>query len=292
MGLAIDNHDTDGDGLSDGEEMNLAINPLSADSDGDGYGDKQEVQSGSSPVDAASIPNQAPVANAGADRAVRQGSLVTLDGGASMDPDHGPSALGYGWNQTGGVPVTLSNSLAMSPNFVPAKVGAYAFSLIVNDGADDSTPDGVTITVPILGDIDLDGDVDSNDLKLIIAARGKPADGPNDLRDLDGNMKIDTLDEGVLDTDADGKLNGSDNCTLKANANQRDTNNDGFGNLCDPDLDNNGIVNAADQTLMQSRFYSKDPNADLNGDGFVNFGDLAILKSLYGKAPGPSGLVP
>lgn len=138
------------------------------------------------------------------------------------------------------------------------------------------------------------GFVDSR-YDLVELLLDRDGDGLADINeDKNKNGVVDTGESNPLspDTDADSKPDGFDNCTLKANANQRDTNSDGYGNLCDPDLDNNGIVNAADQTLMQSRFYSKDPDADLNGDGFVNFADLAILKSLYGKTPGPSGVVP
>jgi hypothetical protein len=39
-------------------------------------------------------------------------------------------------------------------------------------------------------------------------------------------------------------------------------------------------------------FGTSDPDADLDGSGFVNFGDLARFKSLFGKVPGPSGLAP
>ena len=43
--------DTDEDGLSDGDEINLhSSNPLLLDSDGDGYEDAEEVSKGSSPV--------------------------------------------------------------------------------------------------------------------------------------------------------------------------------------------------------------------------------------------------
>jgi YD repeat-containing protein len=93
------------------------------------------------------------------------------------------------------------------------------------------------------------------------------------------------------DTDGDGVKDGYDNCTLVANANQRDTNGDGYGNVCDPDLNNDGLVDNADLAIMKLRFYGRDPDADLNGDGLVNFGDLAILKAYLGKKPGPSGLV-
>ena len=47
----------------------------------------------------------------------------------------------------------------------------------------------------------------------------------------------------VYDTDDDGIPTTLDNCTLVANADQRDTNGDGYGNVCDPDLNNDGIVN-------------------------------------------------
>lgn len=92
------------------------------------------------------------------------------------------------------------------------------------------------------------------------------------------------------DQDYDGVPDSVDNCLNVANPNQRDTNNDGYGNLCDPDLNNDGLVNNTDLNLMKAVFYTSNADADLNGDGYVNFGDLAILKSLFGKAPGPSGL--
>ncbi len=89
------------------------------------------------------------------------------------------------------------------------------------------------------------------------------------------------------DQDYDGAPDSVDNCLNVANPNQRDTNADGYGNICDPDLNNDGIVNNTDLTLMKQVFYTSNANADLNGDGYVNFGDLAILKSMFNKAPGP-----
>ena len=43
-----------------------------------------------------------------------------------------------------------------------------------------------------------------------------------------------------------------------------------------------------DLALMKSVFFSGDPDADLDGNGVVNFADLAILKSLVFLPPGPS----
>jgi len=93
----------------------------------------------------------------------------------------------------------------------------------------------------------------------------------------------------VLDVDSDGKQDVADNCLLKPNADQRDTDGDGFGNLCDPDLNNDFVVDNSDLNLMKAQFLKKTPNSnsDLDGDGKVNFKDLAILKTFMGKVPGP-----
>jgi hypothetical protein len=68
---------------------------------------------------------------------------------------------------------------------------------------------------------------------------------------------------------------------------------DGFGNICDPDLNNDLKVDFADLALLKSVFFTNvDPDADLNGDGRTDFADLAILKSMFFTKPGPSGLEP
>ncbi len=58
----------------------------------------------------------------------------------------------------------------------------------------DSQEASVTITVPALGDINRDGKINNTDLGEILAARNKPANGPNDLRDINGDLKIDVTD--------------------------------------------------------------------------------------------------
>lgn len=90
--------------------------------------------------------------------------------------------------------------------------------------------------------------------------------------------------------DADGDAHGDacDVCTLESDPSQRDTDGDGFGNACDPDLNGDGIVNFFDLALFKARFLGTDPDADLNGDGVVNFSDLALLKRHMFQAPGPS----
>lgn len=55
MGTDPNNADSDGDGLSDSEELDLGTDPTSDDSDGDGYLDQWEVAEGSDPADDSSL---------------------------------------------------------------------------------------------------------------------------------------------------------------------------------------------------------------------------------------------
>ena len=69
-----------------------------------------------------------------------------------------------------------------------------------------------------------------------------------------------------------------------------DTDGDGYGNICDGDLDSSGgVVNFADLTAFKIAFGTANPDADFNGTGgVVNFADLTIFKQLFGNPPGPS----
>lgn len=91
------------------------------------------------------------------------------------------------------------------------------------------------------------------------------------------------------DADGDGIADAVDNCRLLANPAQRDTDGDGYGNRCDADLNNDGIVNAIDLGLFRAVFFSADPDADFDGDGVVNPIDLGIIKALFFLPPGPAG---
>jgi hypothetical protein len=78
--------------------------------------------------------NNAPVANAGHDQTVDEGTIVTLDGSLSSDPDGEP--IGFFWTQVSGPSVLLSDALAAAPTFMaPDVVGIVAleFDLVVSD---------------------------------------------------------------------------------------------------------------------------------------------------------------
>ncbi len=93
----------------------------------------------------------------------------------------------------------------------------------------------------------------------------------------------------TFDTDEDGIIDLDDNCTIIANPDQRDTDNDGFGNLCDADFDNNGLVSFADLNQFRENFGTSNPDADLDGSGSVSFHDLDIFRNLFNLPPGPAG---
>ena len=74
-------------------------------------------------------------------------------------------------------------------------------------------------------------------------------------------------------------------CAAAGNS-QRDTDADGFGNSCDPDLNNDGMVNFGDFVRFQAGWLGVEPDLDFNGDGVTNFGDLVIFTMYMFGVPG------
>jgi chitodextrinase len=97
-----------------------------------------------------------PLALAGADQAVANGTPVTLDGSGSISP-YG-SSLRYHWRSLSGI--TLSDTTAVRPTFgSPSSAGAYRFSLVVSDGTRQSLADEVVVTVTVVAPVPGRGDV-------------------------------------------------------------------------------------------------------------------------------------
>jgi hypothetical protein len=120
--------------------------------------------------------NHLPVADAGADQSIAEGSPVTLQGEGSFDSDNDP--ITYAWVQVGGSPtVTLANAETANPTFTapivggngaPGVVATLVFQLSVDDGlAPAPATDTVTVEItntnhPPLADAGADQAVDEN----------------------------------------------------------------------------------------------------------------------------------
>jgi hypothetical protein len=91
-------------------------------------------------------PNRPPAADAGEDRTVAVGELVTLDGSASSDPDG--DALSFSW-ELETVPVgstaLLRDAGTPAPSFSPDVAGSYVATLTVSDGELEAS-DSVSVT--------------------------------------------------------------------------------------------------------------------------------------------------
>ncbi len=87
-----------------------------------------------------------PIANAGEDQSVTPGSMVTLDGSSSYDPDG--SIIASEWIQTGGTAVNLSDEESLTTTFTaPESNGDLIFELTVYDNDQNPATDMVTISV-------------------------------------------------------------------------------------------------------------------------------------------------
>jgi len=102
----------------------------------------------------------------------------------------------------------------------------------------------------------------------------------------------------AADSDSDGVDDLLDNCVNIANgpllttpaggASQIDSDNDGYGNRCDGDLDNNGYVNAWDYLIFKSHLGRVGNDiADISGNGYVNAFDTPLFIALMGLPVGP-----
>ena len=90
--------------------------------------------------------NRAPASHAGAAQNVSTGTVVTLNGSASADPDN--DSLSYRWafsSRPNGSAATLSGASTATPNFTADMPGTYVATLVVNDGLLDSTAATVSV---------------------------------------------------------------------------------------------------------------------------------------------------
>jgi hypothetical protein len=93
--------------------------------------------------------NEAPLAQAGSDQSVNEGTTVVLSAAHSTDPDDGID--GYLWRQLQGPQVVLNQPTAVSPSFEAPDVGpqgaSLVFELTITDAGGLQDTDRCTVTV-------------------------------------------------------------------------------------------------------------------------------------------------
>jgi uncharacterized protein (TIGR03790 family) len=114
-------------------------------------------------------------------------------------------------------------------------------------------------------------------------------------------MTVGDAAEPSHDRDADGIPDPQDDCRDHPNPEQRDTDGDGIGNLCDPDVDGDGTVTTSwgvtfplemrgdvEWIALSAKNGSHEPSHDLDGDGEVTDRDISMAQLFLFLPPGPS----
>ena len=107
----------------------------------------------------------------------------------------------------------------------------------------------------------------------------------------------------VIDVDSDLVPDAFDNCipsspngaNSEANgpgnvSNQTDTDVDGYGNVCDPNWNNDAGVDGLDFSIFVAAFNTANANIDVTGDGNVDGLDFGVFVAYFNLPAGPSGL--
>ncbi|MFV8346699.1 gliding motility-associated C-terminal domain-containing protein, partial [Flavobacterium sp. ZB4P13] len=121
------------------------------------------------------------------------------------------------------------------------------------------------------------------DVKGNVATASAVVTVVNTFGDNDSDGIKDNCDD---DDDNDGVLDGNDNCSLIANANQADNDQDILGDVCDDDDDNDGILDTVDNCPM-----TYNPNQeDRDHDGLGDLCDLIEINVAEAVTPNGDGV--
>jgi hypothetical protein len=74
------------------------------------------------------------------------------------------------------------------------------------------------------------------------------------------------VDTAILDSDGDGVLDDQDNCPELANPDQADADDDGIGDVCEPDGDEDGVADDKDNCVSTPNSDQQDTDGDGQGD--------------------------
>ncbi len=95
------------------------------------------------------------------------------------------------------------------------------------------------------------------------------------------------------DFDGDGVPDNLDNCAVRPNPDQVDTDGDDCGNLCDADYNQRGIVDIGDLGFFLQCFGTNNPlcqhTPPINATTVASIGDFGFFAQSFASPPGPSG---
>jgi hypothetical protein len=140
-------------------------------------------------------------------------------------------------------------------------------------------------------DAEGDGAIGDAEMELLVGRFGGPP-GPSGLA-CAAAAPCSACD--APDGDGDGVCDALDACVTTPDPRQADSDLDGYGDACDADFTNDGVVGAPDLVILGQAFGSRAgdpeyaPAADGDGDGAIGADDLARLAARFAGAPGPSG---
>jgi hypothetical protein len=290
---AVKNSDTDGDGLTDGDEVYVYnTDPLASDTDNDGLPDKWELdKSKTSPIMADTDKDGVP------------------DG--SEDPDHDSlvNGLEFAWKTDPLVADTDNDGLTDGD-----EVNVHGTNPLVADTDNDGLNDGYEVSIgtnPLDPDTDHDGLTDASEVNVYFTDP-KDADTDDDgLTDGD-EVKVYGTDPLVADTDHDGLKDGDEVNVYRTNPLDPDSDDDGLldgqeialgTNPLNPDTDNDGLTDGQEVNI-----YGTDPldpdtdndgltdgievltgmnplNPDTDGDGLLDGYDVEFIQNIVNSLP-------
>jgi hypothetical protein len=276
--------DLDGDGLTDGAELDGGSNPQAADSDADGYSDMVEVTAGSSPTNAGSRPD-----------VDRDGSMLPQDcddNFAATSPGAVELCDGRDNNCDGAVPANEGDAdgdgvrncvdvCAAGPDGVDPDGDAVPSACdncpdASNPNQTDTDTDGIGDACEVVcADADADTVCDDTD-NCPAVSNTNQADGDGDGRgDVCDNCSV-VSNTNQADGDGDGRGDVCDNCSVVSNTNQADGDGDGRGDVCDncsavsntnqADGDGDGRGDVCDNCSVVSNTNQADGDGDGRGD--------------------------
>ncbi|BBO83653.1 hypothetical protein DSCO28_42190 [Desulfosarcina ovata subsp. sediminis] len=218
--------------------------------------------------------NQSPTADASADQTVGEGTLVSLDGSGSSDPDG--DALSYQWVQTdsSGVSVSLSDADTATPSFTAPDVAAdgasLTFELTVTDTCDLADTDTVIINIEFVNqsptaDAGADQTVDEGEAVTLDGSGSSDPDG-------------DALSYQWVQTDSSGyDVSLSDATSAKASFTAPEVAAASAVLIFQLTVTDSGGLDATDTVRVSIVSENQSPTADAGADQTVDEGEAVTL---------------